>query len=105
TPIYSETNGNGRNDGRAKLLILRAGDGIEPATSSLGIRRSIVNKEHMHPKRKFCPYTSTAFQQLTGGLRLNAVIAVTEIIDLAILPKMPDDITSRSKSLSESRCE
>ena len=38
---------------------------------------SIVNKEHMHPKRKFCPYTSTAFQQLSGSLRLNAVIAVT----------------------------
>src|SRR5438093_9008308 len=60
-------------------------------TASLGIRRSIVNKEHMHPKRKFCPYASTAFQQVSGSLRLNAVIAVTSHLKiiLAFLSEQP----------------
>jgi hypothetical protein len=51
--------------------------GLEPATSSLGIRSSFDNKELLRPWRHFLNIDDHAESVFCDKARLNAVIAVT----------------------------
>ena len=51
--------------------------GLEPATSSLGIRSSFDNKERLRPWRHFLNIDDHAESVSCEKARLNAVIAVT----------------------------
>ena len=51
--------------------------GIEPATSSLGIQRTFVNKEQMRPWRLILTIEVHGDSAIYGESVLNAVIAVS----------------------------